>query len=206
MPKKSRKDDILKAAEKVFSEYPYPSASMRMIAREAQIDHPLIIYYFPTKADLFEAVVKEVTEKLSRAMPAWYQGISEMGLSGGVSAYLDRALEFHRKNPELMRVILLNMVQSNRKSMAIPGYRHIQEVFEFGARVFREHSRYRTNPRQLSIMMKGFSLLMINLMGAREYHAEIQGLDPKSDAYFKWAKDVILFMILPVLHSFELKE
>jgi hypothetical protein len=55
-------------------------------------------------------------------------------------------------------------------------------------------------------MMKSFSLLLINLMGAREYYAEIQGLDPKSDGYFRWAKYAIMFLILPVLNSFELKE
>jgi len=58
----------------------------------------------------------------------------------------------------------------------------------------------------MASIIKGMSLLMINLMGAREYHAKIQGLDPKSDAYFKWAKDVIMFMVLPVLDSFESKE
>ena len=47
---------------------------------------------------------------------------------------------------------------------------------------------------------------MINLVGAKEYHAEIQGLDPDSDAYFEWVKEVILLMFIPVLSSFELKE
>jgi hypothetical protein len=28
----------------------------------------------------------------------------------------------------------------------------------------------------------------------------------KSDDYFRWAKNVIMFLILPVLNSFELKE
>jgi hypothetical protein len=39
-----------------------------------------------------------------------------------------------------------------------------------------------------------------------EYYVEIQGLDPKSDDYFRWPKNVIMFLILPVLNSFELKE
>jgi len=47
---------------------------------------------------------------------------------------------------------------------------------------------------------------MINLMGAREYYVEIQGLDPKSDDYSRWAKNVSMFMILPELNSFESKE
>jgi hypothetical protein len=47
---------------------------------------------------------------------------------------------------------------------------------------------------------------MINLIGAREYHAEIQGMDPKSDAYLRWVKKHIMFIAVPVLNSFELEE
>ena len=49
-----KKEKILRAAKKVFSLHPYASATMRMIAREARIDHPLIIYYFSTKAVLLK--------------------------------------------------------------------------------------------------------------------------------------------------------
>ena len=207
--KKSKEDKrttILKAARKVFSVHPYHAASMRMIAREARIDHPLIIYYFPSKGDLFETVVKDLTEEFSLELPNWFKGIGNMSLSRGVSTYLDRAIDFYRINPEITRIILLNMTQAIRKSGLIPGYQHIQKAFDLGAEVFRASSRFRIKPRQMASITKGMSLMMINLMGAREYHAEIQDLDPNSDAYFKWAKEVIMFMLLPVLNSLELKE
>jgi hypothetical protein len=47
---------------------------------------------------------------------------------------------------------------------------------------------------------------MINLIGAREYHAEIQGMDPKSDEYLRWVKNQIMFIALPVLNSFKLEK
>jgi len=50
------------------------------------------------------------------------------------------------------------------------------------------------------------SFVIIDLMGAREYHAEILNLDPDRDVYFKWAKDALMFMILPILNSCEMKE
>ena len=53
---------------------------------------------------------------------------------------------------------------------------------------------------------KGMSFVIIDLMGAREYHAEILNLDPDRDVYFKWAKDALMFMILPILNSCEMKE
>jgi hypothetical protein len=47
---------------------------------------------------------------------------------------------------------------------------------------------------------------MLNLIGAREYHAEIQDMNPKSDAYLRWVKKQIMFIVVPVLISFELGE
>jgi hypothetical protein len=204
--KKDKRDKILQAARKLFSEYPYHTASMRMIAKNAGIDHPLILYYFPTKAILFETVLEGLTQEFSQEIPGWFKGVGNMSLPKGVSIYLDRAIDFYRYHPGMMRIIMLNMTQSIRKSGLIPGYQHIQKAFYLGTKVFKASSRFNIKPRQMASITKGMSLMMVNLMGAREYYAEIQGLDPKSDEYFKWAKEIIMFMLLPVLNSFELRE
>jgi AcrR family transcriptional regulator len=51
---------------------------MRMIANEASVDHPLIIYYFSTKAALFETVLKDLIEQYKQSMPGWFIGLREM--------------------------------------------------------------------------------------------------------------------------------
>jgi len=203
--KKPQKEKILRAATKVFSLHPYASASMRTIAKEARIDHPLIIYYFPTKAAVFEAVLKELKDKYKQTMPTWFQGIGEMSLVDGVSTYLDRALAFHYEHPEIFRIMLMNMTQSVRKRKIIPGYQHIQDFLNIGADVIRRRSRFTIKPEQMASFIKCISLLMINLIGAREYHAEIQSMNPESEAYLKWVKKQIMFIVIPVLNSLELK-
>jgi hypothetical protein len=60
-------------------------------------------------------------------------------------------------------------------------------------------------PEQIVSFIRCISLLMLTLIGAREYHAEIQGMDPKSDAYLRWVKKQIMFITVPMLNSFELK-
>ena len=200
MPKKEK---ILIAAKKVFSLHPYASATMRMIAKEAQIDHPLIIYYFSTKAILFEAVLKDLIELYKQAMPGWFLGIREMGLVDGVSTYLDRALGFHFEHPEMFRIILLNMTQSVKKGGMVPAYQLIQNIFHMWVDGFSRRPRFNIKPEQTRSFLRCISLLMINLIGAREYHAEIQGMDPKSDAYLGWVKKQIMFIVVPVLISVE---
>ncbi|RJR49653.1 MAG: TetR/AcrR family transcriptional regulator [Desulfobacteraceae bacterium] len=200
------KEKILRAAKKIFCHYPYSTASMRTIAGEAQIDHPLIIYYFSTKAVLFETVLKDLIEQYKQAMPGWFLGIREMGLIDGVSTYLDRALGFHFEHPEMFRIILLNMTQSVKKGGMVPGYQLIQDIFHMWANGFSRRPRFNIESEQTLSFLRCMGLLMINLIGAREYHAEIQGMDPKSDEYLSWVKKQIMFIIVPVLNSFELKE
>lgn len=204
--KEPKKEIILKAAKKVFCHYPYSTASMRMIANEARVDHPLIIYYFSTKAALFETVLKDSIEQYKQAMPGWFIGLREMGLADAVSTYLDRALSFHFEHPEIFRITLLNMTQSVKKKGMVPGYQLIQDIFHMWANGFTRGPRFNMKPEQTLSFLRCISLLMLNLIGAREYHAEIQGMDPKSDEYIGWVKKQIMFIILPVLNTFELKE
>lgn len=201
-----KKEKILRAAKKIFCHYPYSTASMRMIANEARVDHPLIIYYFSTKAVLFETVLKDLIEQYKQAMPGWFLGIREMGLVDGVSTYLDRALGFHFEHPEIFRIILLNMTQSVKKGGMVPAYQLIQDIFHMWADGFSRRPRFNIKPEQALSFLRCISLLMINLIGAREYHAEIQGMDPKSDAYLRWVKKQIMVIVVPVLTSFEVKE
>ena len=74
------------------------------------------------------------------------------------------------------------------------------------AEVFSRSSRFNIKPEQIVSFIRCISLLMLNLIGAREYHAEIQGMDPKSDEYLRWVKKQIMFIVVPVLVSFELEE
>lgn len=202
--KEPKKEKILKAAKKVFCQYPYSTASMRMIANEASVDHPLIIYYFSTKATLFETVLKDLIEQHRQAMPGWFSGLREMGLVDAVSTYLDRALRFHFKHPEKFRIILLNMTQSVKNGGMVPHPQLIQDTFKMQVDIFSRSSRFSIAPEQIVSFIRCISLLMINLIGAREYHAEIQGMDPKSDAYLRWVKKQIMFIVVPLLKSFEL--
>jgi AcrR family transcriptional regulator len=204
--KEIKKEKILRAAKTVFSLHPYSSASMRMIAKKARIDHPLIVYYFSTKAVLFETILKDLIEQYRKAMPNWFVGIREMGLVDGVSAYLDRALGFHFENPEMFRIILLNMTQSVKKEKMVPDYRLIQDLFNMCTNEFSGLPRFNSNPEQTVPFVRCISLLMMNLIGAREYFAEIQGINPKSDEYLMWVKKHIMFVVVPMLNSFELKD
>ncbi len=57
---KETKENILKAAKKVFAEMGFNKASVEAIAREANVSKSLVFWYFKSKKDLIQEVVKDV--------------------------------------------------------------------------------------------------------------------------------------------------
>ena len=69
------KDRILRAAQARFAEHGYARTSLRSIARDADVDHALVSYYFGSKEGLFKAIAElsltpaEVLDVISDRVP-----------------------------------------------------------------------------------------------------------------------------------------
>ena len=196
--KKSTREKILEAATGVFSDYPYHTASIRMIGKAAKIDHPLINYYFPTKAELFEEVLKIATEKYYMANISWFEGVTELGPTKGLALYIDHFMDFALKHPKALRIITLNLVPAE-KSEIIPGYLQIQNFFAKTSHTFTQAVPLRGSKQDIEILTMSFNTLAINYLGASTYYAGILGMKPLSHQYMKWVKDSLIYMILPRL-------
>ena len=192
------RERILRAARKVFAEHPYNAASFRMIGREGGFDHPLINYYFPRKADLFEAVVVEICEEFYQANLACFEGLGEMLPREGFSLYLDRFLDFNLENPEPLRIIMLNVAQVDRLD-EIPGYQHIPEVMARTRRTFEERANLKASPKDIGMFQNSFNALVFFYLGASSCQAEILGMQATSSEYRKWVKDTLMYIFLPRL-------
>lgn len=59
MNKPSKRDDILRAAEKVFADKGFDRATMRNVADEAGVGLPLVVYHFDTKLNLYRSIFEE---------------------------------------------------------------------------------------------------------------------------------------------------
>lgn len=197
-PKKPTRDIILAAATQVFSDYPYYTASIRMIGKAAGIEHPLVSYYFPNKAALFEEVLKTETEKYYEAHTTWFDGLAALKPEKGLSLYLDRFLEFARNHPKPLRIITLNLVQAE-DSEIIPGYQQIQNFFEKTAATFTQKIPLTGSKEDIEKLTSSFNTLAINYLGAGTYYAGILGMDPASRQYIKWVKDSLTYITLPRL-------
>ncbi|MBW1869877.1 MAG: TetR/AcrR family transcriptional regulator [Deltaproteobacteria bacterium] len=196
--KKATHLKILKAARKIFAQYAYHAASIRMIGKEAGIDHPLISYYFPSKAILFEAVLADIVQEWHKANVTWFKGLDKMGLEAGLSLYIDRMLDYSRKRPYAAQVFLLNMVQA-QDADTIPGYQAIQKFFDQSTQLLKSLIPIQATDSDIENFTQSFNTLAMSYVGAKSYYAGILGIPVNSRQYKKWVKDMLMDLFLPRL-------
>lgn len=189
---------ILDASKKVFGEHPYHSASIRMIGKEAGIEHPLINYYYPSKSDLFEAVVSELEGFRLKNNIEWLKEISTMPVERSLSVYMDKFLDYHYKNPDVFRVYALNYAQP-RLEEQIPASKTIQAVFERDLDAMMEYTNIPAPRHEVEMFSFNMSTLLISYLGAANSHAQRLNMDPNSIQYLNWIKETILYTFLPLL-------
>jgi len=115
VPKQQRSSEtqhkIINAALAVFAERGYEGASMRLVAERAGVVHPVVVYHFPTKEDLW---VSAVHEGLSRFMDRLLPNLEALeGLDPAIrlSLIFQDFTRFSAQNPELLSI----MIDANRR-------------------------------------------------------------------------------------------
>ena len=83
-----RRRQLLERATALFATHGYDELSMAKLAREAGISKPLLYHYFPSKRDLFEAVLSEAAEQHLRRIETDDTLSPAAQLTAAVDAYL----------------------------------------------------------------------------------------------------------------------
>ena len=198
--KKDTRQKILAAAQEVFCNHPYHSASIRMIGKLAEFQHPLISYYFPSKADLFLAVLEDLTARQTQSQKRWLEEIKLMTPARGFAVALDYELDLFRQQPGLYRLTALNMIQSDNTE-PIPGYHLIQRVTKQNIRNFIEIVSLSAPEYEVEMFCRVVMNHLVNFLGAARFHAAMMNLDPNSIQYMNWVKDAALNAFLPRLQT-----
>lgn len=99
----STQDQILDAAEELFSRYGLHDVMLRDVTSQVGVDHSLVHYYFKDKQDLFDAVVARRTpatsEKRMAALEAYEREASgNLTVEGILRTYLDIDSDLSGKN------------------------------------------------------------------------------------------------------------
>ncbi len=210
IPKKAKKNEltkgaqtrqrILKAARRIFARYPYHTASIRMIASEAGMEHGTIRYHFAHKSDMFEEIVQADCEEIYQNNLKWSKESIGLDLKEGLSLYIDRILDCYFNDPEPLYMINQNACQvENVKT--IPGYHHLINMLIKTRESFRKAYPVEVDSRDLGRYNDTFSTLLINYVGASSLQAGALGVEPDSSEYRTWVKDTLMFIMAPVMEK-----
>ncbi len=102
---KENRKFILQAAEKIFSKKGYSQSSMDDIAREAQFSKATLYRYYPSKSEMFAAVIMESFQEALRG----FQLIQRKPLKAEdkVRELIHYTLSYYKKKENFARVFLM---------------------------------------------------------------------------------------------------
>ena len=127
------RERILKAADRVFGEMGFDGATIRKIADISKTNKALIHYHFGSKEGLFESVLDQYFEELSKNLHGAL--ISDSPLSDRIIRMFDRYIDFLGKNRNFVHIIHREINGGKQMERVIA---HMIPLFQFVLQGIRE--------------------------------------------------------------------
>ena len=102
--------DIAAVAVRVFAECGYEGASVAAIAEQAGLSKQNLMYYFPTKQELYERVLDDVLDDWLARMSSLAQADGDAEPADALRAYVQAKLRFSREQPYASRVYAMEVI------------------------------------------------------------------------------------------------
>jgi len=115
----SLKGRILRTARRVFGEYGYHGATTRMIAKASGIDISTLHYHWGEKAELYEAVILDITRKFRTRLIEVERIIHGLPLSERMDIAIDMVADYLFRHPEVSNIVLFRYFGKTRHPSAV---------------------------------------------------------------------------------------
>ena len=142
----STRENILRAATRVFARYGYDGGSLEKISRAAKSVDRMIYYYFGSKEGLFIEVLENAYRRMSDAELKLKLNTSQP--VEGLDAVIAFVLSYYRKNPEFITLLNLENLQRGKhiakseraREYSLPAITIISELLQNGVeqKLFRK--------------------------------------------------------------------
>jgi AcrR family transcriptional regulator len=133
LPAAERRQELLDAAMRVFSEGSYAGATTAQIAREAGVSEPILYRHFASKRELYVASLDEAWRRIRTRIE---ESIEELGAAEGWRSIGPATM---RQMKVLVPSLWMQAITEAGKDAEIRAYvrSHIKEVHDFFADVLR---------------------------------------------------------------------
>lgn len=105
---KAKREAILEAGLTVFAEAGFPGATLDRIASEAGLSKPNLLYYYPSKEAIYDALLQDLLQ-------TWLDPLRDLDPEGEpvdeILAYVTRKLQMSRDYPRESRLFANEIIQ-----------------------------------------------------------------------------------------------
>lgn len=116
------RERILHAALECFGAFGFAGTSTRAVADRAGISHPLLIYHFQSKEQLWRSTMGDVIERYKAELQARLDRAGSADPRAGLEAFIENFVEFSARTPQLHRIMTQQSTQgSDRIAWLIEG-------------------------------------------------------------------------------------
>jgi AcrR family transcriptional regulator len=125
--KETRRDLILKSAEKVFSEKGFLNSTISDVAKETGVSDTTIYEYFSSKEELLFSIPRDNIELSKEILDSHLNYIS--GTSNKLRAMIYHLCKYYQENPYFASVSLMTL-KTNKKFMETDIYKALIEYYK----------------------------------------------------------------------------
>ncbi len=188
----SMKAKILTAARKIFGEYGYHGTTTRMIAKAVNIDISTLYYHWGEKGDLYEAVIRDISEGMRLKLIEVEKIIKGRPLAERIEIAVEEMAGYLFEYPEISNLTLFRYFTKTRHGslldFKVPEY--ISDIaYSMGLADDRKNVSVESKMKVLSIMNAIHSFV-----SGENFFRPMVNLDRES--YIKMAKETLKFLNL----------
>ncbi len=189
----SMKAKILKVARRVFGKYGFHGTTTRMIAQEVGIDISTLHYHWGDKADLYEAVILDISEDLRQQLREVEKVIHGLPLEKRMNIAIDMMTDYLFEYPEISNLVLFRYFRKTRN----------EEHFEFPVPEFISDIARSMNlckdkknvPARAQMQVLAIMNSIHNFISGENFFQSM--LELKRDEYVSMVKETLKFILIP---------
>ena len=189
----SMKAKILTVARRTFGEYGFHGTTTRMIAQEVGIDISTLHYHWGDKADLYEAVVLDISEDLRHQLIEVEKVIHGLSLKRRIEIAIDMMTEYLFTYPEISNLILFRYFRKTRHEAGFDF--HVPEFISDIARSMDLCKDKKRVPARASMQVLAIMNAIHNFISGENFFRPMLKL--KREEYVKMVKETLKFILIP---------
>ncbi len=117
--KRARGDEarerVLHAALECFGAFGYEGTSTRAVAERAGLSHPLLLYHFDSKEQLWKSTMEDVLGRYQGALFARLGQVDAGDAAAGLRTFIENFVEFSARTPQLHRIMTQESTQGSER-------------------------------------------------------------------------------------------